>query len=271
VSTFLKRTLSGAVYVLAVIGAIFAGPVFFGVLLAVFLVMGLFEFVRLTQIDSPSFKWVLILSGVLLYAAIVLYTWKLFPAEILFITVFVPFILLIVPVIKNRVGRTSEAAWMIFGFVYLVVPFVLLNLLYYPGLDFSAHSHAVLLGFFAVIWMNDTFAYLTGTAFGKHKFAEKISPKKTWEGIFGGLLASIISGYILSLFFNELNFLQWMVFSLLIVIFGTFGDLLESVLKRNFNVKDSGKVIPGHGGILDRFDSILLAAPFVFVYLQLID
>jgi len=255
---------------LAVVGSIFAGPYFFGALMAIFLIIALFEFIRLTQINAKYLQWLLGFSGLTVYMMIVTYAWNILPAEVLFIGIGLPFILLLFSVLKNRIKIVSETAWMIFGFVYLVIPFALLNLFYYPGLDFSSSTFELVLGFFAVIWVNDTFAYLTGSALGKHKFAEKISPKKTWEGLFGGLAAGLVAGYLLWLFFNRMNLLEWLVFSLLIVIFGTFGDLLESVLKRKFKVKDSGKIIPGHGGILDRFDSILLAAPFVFIYLQLI-
>jgi phosphatidate cytidylyltransferase len=115
--------------------------------------------------------------------------------------------------------------------------------------------------------VNDTFAYLTGVTFGKHRLFERISPKKSWEGFVGGGLAALLSGYVFSLIIPEISLIQWLIFSEITVVFGTFGDLIESLIKRTVHVKDSGNIIPGHGGLLDRFDSMLLAAPSVFIFL----
>lgn len=134
-------------------------------------------------------------------------------------------------------------------------------------MNFTHHSISLLLGFFIVIWTNDTFAYLSGMFIGRHKFFERISPKKTWEGTAGGLVFGLAAGYILSLFFDDFSLSEWLGYALTIIIFGTFGDLFESLIKRTLGLKDSGNIMPGHGGILDRFDSILLAAPFAFIYI----
>jgi phosphatidate cytidylyltransferase len=104
-------------------------------------------------------------------------------------------------------------------------------------------------------------------AFGKHKLFERISPKKTWEGSIGGLIFGMVMSWVLSIYFNDLSLLQWLSIGLITIVFGTFGDLAESMIKRSMNVKDSGKLLPGHGGLLDRFDAALLAAPAVFIYL----
>ena len=128
----------------------------------------------------------------------------------------------------------------------------------------------MLLAVFVTIWVNDTGAYLVGVTLGKHRLFERISPKKSWEGFIGGALFALLSGYIFSLFIPEINLLNWMIFSELIVIFGTFGDLTESLIKRTLEVKDSGNIIPGHGGLLDRFDSMLLAAPVIYLFLNVI-
>ena len=134
-------------------------------------------------------------------------------------------------------------------------------------MNYGFPTSSLLVGFFIVIWGNDTFAYLSGMAFGKHKLLERVSPKKTWEGTFGGALFSFIAVIVLSLFFKELNAFEWIGFALTIIIFGTFGDLFESLIKRTLGLKDSGNIMPGHGGILDRFDSILMAAPFAYIYI----
>jgi phosphatidate cytidylyltransferase len=125
------------------------------------------------------------------------------------------------------------------------------------------------MGFFLLLWTSDTGAYLAGRSFGKTKLFERISPKKTWEGSIGGTILSIAVAYGISklLGFDDVTTFDWMVIAVLVVIFGTFGDLFESLLKRNLHIKDSGTILPGHGGVLDRFDGLFLAIPAVFFYL----
>jgi phosphatidate cytidylyltransferase len=123
--------------------------------------------------------------------------------------------------------------------------------------------------FFMLIWASDTGAYFAGRAFGRRKLFERVSPKKTWEGFIGGAVLSMVVAAVLAsiTFFPDLK--VWLGMSIVAVVMGTYGDLVESLLKRNVGVKDSGTLLPGHGGVLDRFDSILLASPFLFVYLKL--
>jgi phosphatidate cytidylyltransferase len=130
-------------------------------------------------------------------------------------------------------------------------------------------SHAIPLGVVLLIWANDTFAYFTGSLFGKHKILPSISPKKTWEGFFGGLIFALITAWMLSLYFHKLDLQQWLIVATIVVVFGTMGDFFESMIKRKAGVKDSGNILPGHGGILDRFDALLFCVPFVMVYLLL--
>jgi phosphatidate cytidylyltransferase len=127
----------------------------------------------------------------------------------------------------------------------------------------------ILLGYFLLLWTYDTFAYLVGITFGRHRLFERISPKKSWEGFIGGALITLGGAYILGLIFKELTTVNWIVVAAIIIIMGTYGDLVESMFKRSLNIKDSGKILPGHGGILDRFDAVLLSAPVVFIYLEL--
>jgi len=127
------------------------------------------------------------------------------------------------------------------------------------------------LALFAFVWVNDTFAYLVGSAIGKRKLFERISPKKTWEGFFGGLIFAVFAGFLFCHFLTDYcstsNLIKWLGLAVVVVIFGTMGDLFESYIKRNLNVKDSGTILPGHGGLLDRLDSILFAAPAALLYL----
>jgi len=126
----------------------------------------------------------------------------------------------------------------------------------------------LLLGFFIQIWAYDTFAYLFGILLGKHRLFERISPKKSWEGLIGGMIFTIGLSFFLPLFFPYLLWYNWMVLGGIVVISSTYGDLVESLFKRSLKIKNSGNLLPGHGGILDRFDSVLIAAPIAFVYIQ---
>lgn len=128
----------------------------------------------------------------------------------------------------------------------------------------------ILLGAFILVWVNDTFAYLVGKNFGKQKLFARISPKKTVEGFLGGLFFSCIASFFIAKFTNTLDFTNWLIISIIVSVFGTLGDLIESKFKRQAKVKDSGVIMPGHGGLFDRLDSIIFAAPFIYLFLRLI-
>lgn len=150
---------------------------------------------------------------------------------------------------------------------YISSAFVFLILIakYYPK-----YNSNILLGSFILVWVNDTFAYLIGSQFGKQKLFSSISPKKTVEGFLGGLFFACIASYFIAKYTNTLNFNQWLILSIIISVLGTLGDLIESKFKRQAQVKDSGVIMPGHGGLLDRFDSIIFAAPFIYLFLRII-
>jgi phosphatidate cytidylyltransferase len=133
-------------------------------------------------------------------------------------------------------------------------------------------SPLIILGAFILVWTNDTFAYLIGKNFGKQKLFPSISPKKTVEGFLGGLFFACVASYFIATFTETtLSFNHWLILSIIISVFGTLGDLIESKFKRQANVKDSGIIMPGHGGLLDRFDSIVFAAPFIYLFLRIIN
>jgi phosphatidate cytidylyltransferase len=172
---------------------------------------------------------------------------------------------------RNKQNPLQNIATTLLGLFYIALPLSLLVFIPNISLENGVFKKGLLLGFFILIWTNDTFAYLIGVKFGKNKLFERVSPKKSWEGSFGGFLFSIIVAYILSLFFIDLNTMEWIGMAIIIVVFGSIGDLIESLFKRSLNIKDSGNILPGHGGILDRLDAVLIAAPFVFFYLLLIN
>lgn len=158
-------------------------------------------------------------------------------------------------------------AFTLTGLLYTVLPFGLLSEI---ASFRDAYNPGILLGYFVLIWTSDTFAYLIGRKIGKNRLFERISPKKSWEGSAGGAVAAIAMAMLLSRIYPDIEVWIWMVMSSIIVITGTLGDLTESLLKRSLNVKDSGNILPGHGGLLDRFDAILLSAPFVWAFLSLL-
>lgn len=274
-NNLLTRTISGVVYVLMISVSIIAGPYSFIALFSIVTGLCLWEFYELIEknTDVSISKWPATIGGVYLFIS-----GNLFSAGILsFKYIFLWFAVIILIYITELYSKKSKAlyslAFTILGQIYVALPLTFLGKLGYEnGVEgIGGYSPLFLMSFFALIWICDTGAYLVGSTLGKHKMFERISPKKSWEGFFGGLLLTLAGSYVISLLFpGFLTLVQWFVFSLIIVAFGTWGDLTESMIKRNLKVKDSGKMIPGHGGILDRLDSCLMAAPAVVIYLMFI-
>jgi len=262
------RTLSGGIYTLLTIGSIFLGAKIFGSLLLILLLLALIEYhsILFSGGIKPD-RLTLLIVGTLSYLIHLGFLWDYLEVKHLLLIIPAIFLLTIVELFRNKKNPFTNIGTAIFGLFYLVIPISLLNVIYSIGTTEYNNSVGLIFGFFIIIWTNDTFAYLSGMIFGKHKFFERISPKKTWEGIIGGLIFGIIGAYVLSIFFYQINPFEWIGYALVIIIFGTFGDLIESLLKRTFELKDSGTIMPGHGGILDRLDSILVAAPFALVYI----
>lgn len=152
------------------------------------------------------------------------------------------------------------------GIIYVAVPFALVN-----EVAMEAHHYKPLLvlGILVILWVNDSGAYFVGTMMGKRKLFERISPKKTWEGLFGGAISSLIAALVFSKYYNSIDPWKWIVIAAIIVVTGTLGDLVESLFKRSIAIKDSGSFIPGHGGFLDRFDGLLLSMPFILTFLKI--
>ena len=169
---------------------------------------------------------------------------------------------------RNKEEPFSNIAHTLLPIIYVALPFGLLITAnhIFPNYH-ESFGYELILGFYFALWSNDTGAYLSGKAFGKHKLFERISPNKTWEGSIGGAFLAIGISIITGLYFDSVPLWQWACIGLIISIFGSMGDLAESLFKRSMGVKDSGKIMPGHGGILDRFDGLLIASPFVFAFL----
>ncbi|MBS1950459.1 MAG: Phosphatidate cytidylyltransferase [Cytophagales bacterium] len=152
------------------------------------------------------------------------------------------------------------------GIFYTAVPFALLNV---AAFEYKNYNYQIILGCLLILWAADTGAYFAGTFFGKRKLFERISPKKSWEGFVGGAILAMIFAWSISFYFTSLSQWKWLAIGWIIIIGGTYGDLVESLLKRSIEIKDSGDTLPGHGGFLDRFDGLLISAPFIVAFLEI--
>jgi phosphatidate cytidylyltransferase len=293
VSNFLKRAITGTIFVIVMVGGIWWNYWSLCALFFIISMLGLNEFYGLIEKTGHTPQRI---AGNLIAALIFILTAlkdKYIYASVFFhtsILLAVFSIIFIVELYRNKETPFTNIGYTILGIVYIVIPFsmwVSYISPYIAGVDEVTSSSTflksladallpqynphVLLGYFFLIWTNDTGAYLSGMALGKHKLWERISPKKTWEGFFGGMLLSIGIGFLISHFYTELSPLVWMLVGLTVSIFGTLGDLVESMFKRSINVKESGGLLPGHGGILDRFDGVLISTPIVLALLQIIE
>lgn len=263
------RTITGIIFLVAVIGSILLHPLVFLFLFSFFTIVGLREFLLLQKVEFKK------ASAILFYLpAIVVYFLIAFIGlgyiDIAYLVLGLPLIFLL---IIFELYNPAKSDWHRIGsqfsaIIFVVVPFALMNTLFYSPTT-NGFQTGILIGLFCIIWTNDIFAYLIGSKIGKNRLFEKHSPKKSWEGSVGGFIFAILAAFVLSLFYTQISTLNWIVLGVIISITGTYGDLAESLLKRNAGVKDSGTLFPGHGGVLDRFDAVLFATPFVFVYLNL--
>ncbi|ROI11935.1 phosphatidate cytidylyltransferase [Epilithonimonas hominis] len=280
---FFQRSLSGLVYVLVI--AICTTPVgaylfssflpevkqqylFYG-LITFFFAVGIFECVRIMKFDNGIYKWLVFPIAAFIYYT---FTKRFFYHGFFFnVNLSEMLSLALIPIAAITLFKFPKELYfengkLIFTVVYLALPFgFALGLPKFSTLDPEYTFTLEVFMLFVLIWSSDTFAYLTGKFFGKHKMAPKISPKKTWEGFAGGVVLTLVLGFFVEQYFPELRG-NWMIVGLLVSIFAPLGDLVESQLKRSFAVKDSGNIIPGHGGVLDRLDSFIICAPVVYLY-----
>lgn len=268
-SNILTRTIWGALFIVIIISSFLVGSYATAITLGVFMCISLLEFYRLFK-SSDQIKpmtTIGIIGALILYVGLVLLKLELlqFDFNLLFIPVlFLPVLNVIFSQSKNPLLDLSVT---FFPWLYYVFSFYLMFsvLTFQGGQQFQWFF---ITGLFVLVWTNDTFAYLAGRAFGKHRLFERISPKKSWEGAIGGFLFTILFAIIFAYFTNK-EFLFWIIAAIIISPTSVLGDLIESKMKRLANIKDSGKILPGHGGVLDRFDAVTYAVPFFYLLLIL--
>ena len=273
-TNLIVRSITGIVFLAVMICGILSlntSPLAFAALFALITGLSVREFCDIVseRPDVTVNPFICSVSGVCLFLAVYGYSMGL----VTHMGVFVPFIisityLLISELYLQRESPINNWAYTMMSQLYVALPFALLPVL--ATLTTGEHLWLFPLSVFIFLWTSDTGAYCFGSLFGRHRLFERISPKKSWEGSIGGAIFCIIAAVILAHFFPILNSWEWIGFALVVVVFGTWGDLCESLIKRHWGIKDSGKILPGHGGMLDRFDSTLLAVPAVLVYLLLV-
>lgn len=288
----LKRAISGAVYIALLLTSILFSTESFIVLFGLFLIITIYEFSNLVNLN----KIFSILFGTLLYTIIVLvshynkqttdYLNHLFNANLDLVTNIkqLDLILLAVTIVVSikciiflfydSVQKISISSKYLYLLGYITLPFLFIVKISFGTNDYNPK---IIIGLFVLIWTNDTFAYLVGKSMGKHKLFERVSPKKTVEGFLGGAVFAAFAGFLISKLyiqpspaFSSKSILIWTIIALIVSIFGTIGDLIESKFKRIAGVKDSGSIMPGHGGILDRLDSVIFVAPIIFLFYQIL-
>lgn len=276
--TLLTRTTTAIVFVGVLLTAIFFNYISFVTLFLVVSIWGLIEFYQIAEkLGAKPYKWIGIISGLSLFMCTAIansyYRHFVSPTAILSVGIVLPFFVFITALFDNTSNAITNLVFTLAGIIYTVLPFSLLIHIACIDTSFAGfiapYNFHYVLGIICLIWISDVSAYLVGSLIGKHKLYERISPGKTWEGTIGASILTIACSFLIHHLFPELALKHWVVIAILVSVFGTIGDLIESMFKRQAGIKDSGKIMPGHGGILDRFDSLLFVAPFVYAYLTL--
>ena len=274
---FVIRALSGACYIALIIAAILLldnSPVMYLLVFPLLIVLGIGEMVTMAKDDATQ-SWLVnvidMLGGIGLFVAFYMhYEGATMQTRALWLLPVAAYLILrtIVQLYRPRQNAVHSLERSFFALGYIALPVALLNCIV------SITAPRLLLGIFMFIWLYDTGAYCIGMLLGRHRLFERISPKKSWEGVIGGIAASVAGAYVTYYWFDEFfqvpELATWVGLSVVVAVFATFGDLVESLIKRTVGVKDSGNILPGHGGILDRIDSLLLVSPAVLIYLSLI-
>jgi phosphatidate cytidylyltransferase len=266
VNNFYKRAITGTIFVVVLILSLLTHEYSFFIFFLLLTVGAVNEFYQLSEkAGAVPQKFMGSIAAISIFTSAFVHVFYNYQ-KLYLISGLLVALIFICELYRKKKHPFKNISWTITGLIYTTIPFALLN--YIVFLNQGEFKPELLACIFLLIWTNDTFAYIFGVSFGKHRLFERISPKKSWEGSIGGGLSTIGIGVLLSYYPGLLDMTDWIVIAIITVVTGTLGDLTESLFKRSINIKDSGNILPGHGGILDRFDALLLAIPFIFVYLS---
>ncbi|MEI7595195.1 MAG: phosphatidate cytidylyltransferase [Bacteroidota bacterium] len=272
-SNLITRTITGIIFISIILFSFYFSIESFVGLIVLIQILASYEFFKMIKAKYPSISHIKsAITNVISFIILVFGYFYCDKLEFISILCLTPFLILFISELYSKhTSPLTNMAISIFPAILVSLPLftMILNSTNNNSGLFN-YSYHISLSLFFIIWTNDTGAYISGITLGKHRLFERISPKKSWEGFFGGMLFSIIIAYVLSKFFIEMPFWKWGIAAFVVVITGTYGDLFESMIKRQLEIKDSGKILPGHGGILDRFDSILFAAPFYYITIEIL-
>lgn len=266
----LVRVATGAVFGIVLLASILYNNISFGALFALVTCLAVNEFCNLVhEYKKTTFSTpIAVIGGLYLFLAFFMLDKVAEPFML-----FIPYLILLVFTFIRELYKKADSpldnfAYFALSQLYAALPFALLNMLTTFGP--AAYNYIMPLSIFIFLWCSDSGAYFVGSAIGRRKLFERISPKKSWEGSIGGCVLALVAAYILSIYYPTLGTFEWMGMAAVVVVTGTYGDLIESCMKREMGIKDSGNILPGHGGILDRFDSAILAIPSVVIYLYIL-
>jgi phosphatidate cytidylyltransferase len=251
-------------------GSLFLGKFTYGFVFLLTTILALLEFYEISGIPRSSTASIVgIGSALVIFILSFLVTSGLAGIATLALAFLLPVMLLISALYTSDAGTGDNLALIMLGVVYIAVPLAVMNYLVFPAVNEKIYTHRILLGIFTLIWINDTGAYVTGSLVGRHRLFPRISPRKSWEGLMGGTLLTLTAAIWMNDVMGMLARTDWIILGILVSVFGVYGDLSESWFKRKADRKDSGSLIPGHGGVLDRIDSVLFVIPVSFLYFML--
>lgn len=271
-SNLFQRAVTGIVFVAVLLGATWAHPISLFALFFIISSLSVAEFYTITSSATSSahrsfgqaINAILHATAYMHASGAISHNWylALIPAMVLFFTM---------QLYRKKNAPFSDIAITVLGNIYISVPLLFVYYIVFSMPMQSGFSPELLIALLIFVWVNDTGAYLSGMSMGKHKLFERISPKKTWEGAIGGTVLVVGVAYLISFWITTIPLIHWIALGIICSVAANFGDLFESLLKRSVNVKDSGTLLPGHGGMLDRFDGVIFAIPTFFTYLYLVN